>query len=375
MKIKLTELKTGEKPKKTSSLKDVLSKDIVLFSNSKFSAKFFQKFYDSLLGLLLAGLDIITALNIIENQHKTKPAATLYSLKTQVAKGAFLSQALKECKEFYTYDAYLIAIGEKTGRLHEILKELEAYYATKVKLKRMLVSALSYPMLVIALSIGVLYFMLGFLIPTFKDIYLRMNIELPVITQLMLDVSDAFSNYAFLLPLGLLLLLAFNFYAKSNVKVQEKTQAILLKIPLLGALLLETQLMRFSHSMYLLLSAKVPITEALDLSAKLLSFIPFKKEIHYFNQEIKKGIAFSDLTQRSPFFDAQYEAMIQVGEQTGRLSEVFEKLFEQKMTQLNYQTKILGDVIEPILIIVIGGMVALVLIAMYLPMFGLSGGI
>ncbi len=127
--------------------------------------------------------------------------------------------------------------------------------------------------------------------------------------------------------------------------------------------------------MYLLLSAKVPITEALDLSAKLLSFIPFKKEIHYFNQEIKKGIAFSDLTQRSTFFDAQYEAMIQVGEQTGRLSEVFEKLFEQKMTQLNYQTKILGDVIEPILIIVIGGMVALVLIAMYLPMFGLSGGI
>ena len=101
MKIKLTELKTGEKPKKTSSLKDVLSKDIVLFSNSKFSAKFFQKFYDSLLGLLLAGLDIITALNIIENQHKTKPAATLYSLKNQVAKGAFLSQALKECKEFY----------------------------------------------------------------------------------------------------------------------------------------------------------------------------------------------------------------------------------------------------------------------------------
>ena len=124
--------------------------------------------------------------------------------------------------------------------------------------------------------------------------------------------------------------------------------------------------------MYLLLRSKIPITESLTLSARLSSFIPFANEIEKFNRGIIQGNTFSSLIETSDLFDVQYAAMVRVGEQTGSLSKVFEKLFEQKMTQMNLLTKMIGDLLEPILIVVIGGLVALVLIAMYLPMFSLS---
>jgi len=199
-----------------------------------------------------------------------------------------------------------------------------------------------------------------------------MDVELPAITQMMLNVSESFSKYSFIIPLTALLIIALYMLTRSNQAIKAKGQTLLLKTPLIGKILLQVQLMRFSHSMYLLLRSKIPITESLTLSARLSSFIPFAAEIEKFNRAIIQGNTFSSLMETSDLFDAQYAAMIQVGEQTGTLSKVFEKLFEQKMTQMNLLTKMIADLLEPVLIVVIGGLVALVLIAMYLPMFSLS---
>jgi type IV pilus assembly protein PilC len=372
MKINIAEIKQRQKPGRQNALQRMLSKEIHLFSSAKLSNSFFQKFYESLHDLLESGLDILTAFNIIKNQHKKKNKAAVTHIVEALSLGAFLSDAVKSCKGFNTYDTHLLKIGEKTGSLTEILKELENYYAAKIRLRRMLISALSYPILVMGVSIGVLYFMLGFLIPTFKDIYLRMDVELPAITQMMLKVSESFSKYSFVIPLTTLLIIALYILTRSNEAIKAKGQTLLLKTPLIGKILLQVQIMRFSHSMYLLLRSKIPITESLTLSARLSSFIPFAAEIEKFNRGIIQGNTFSSLIETSDLFDAQYAAMIRVGEQTGILSKVFEKLFEQKMTQMNHLTKMIGDLLEPILIVVIGGLVALVLIAMYLPMFSLS---
>ena len=372
MKINIADIKHRQKPEQQNAMHRILNKEIDLFSASKLSNNFFQKFYESLHSLLESGLDILTAFNIIKNQHKKKNRHAVTQIVEALSEGVYLSEAIGNCKGFNTYDVHLLQIGEKTGSLTDILKELENYYATRIKLRRMLISALSYPALVIGVSIGVLYFMLGFLIPTFKDIYLRMNVELPAITQVMLDLSESFSKYAFVMPLILLLIILTYMLTKSHRVVKIKVQTIILKTPLIGKIQLQIQLMRFSHSMYLLLGSKVPITESLTLSARLSSFIPFAREIEKFNRGIIQGSSFSALIEASPLFDDQYAAMIHVGEQTGTLSNVFEKLFQQKMTQMNLLTKMVGDLLEPVLIVVIGGLVALVLIAMYLPMFSLS---
>lgn len=374
MKIDISELQDQQSAKQSLPIDSILTKDIGLSFSQKHSNVFLQKFYQSLHGLLDSGLDIITALTIIENQQKKKHAQSVRIISNEIAKGAFLSKAIENTKVFHAYDSHLIAIGERTGRLIEILKELEGYYANKIKIRRMLISALSYPMLVIGVSVGVLYFMLGFLIPTFNDIYQRMSVELPAITQMMLNVSEQFTTYSYLLPLSVLIVITLYLITKRNLALKAKLQAIVLKLPFVGSMLIQVQLMRFSHSMYLLLSSKIPITEALKLSSELSNVIPFKNEVDRFCDGIIAGASFSSLINNSSLFDPQYVAMIQVGEQTGTLSNVFEKLFEQKMTKMNHLTKVIGDVIEPILIVVIGGLVALVLIAMYLPMFSLSGG-
>lgn len=372
MKINLAEIKQRQKPEQKNAVQQILNKEIHLFSSSKLSNSFFQKFYESLHGLLESGLDILRALDIIKAQHKKKNKDIVTHIIQALSEGAYLSDALSACKGFNSYDTHLLKIGEKTGSLTAILKELENYYATRIRLRRMLISALSYPVLVLGVSIGVLCFMLGFLIPTFKDIYLRMNVELPAITQLMLNASESFSKYAFVIPLIILLMILTYMLTRSNEMIKAKGQLLLLKTPLIGKILMQVQLMRFSHSMYLLLSSKIPITESLTLSARLSSFIPFAGEIEKFNRGIVQGNTFSALIETSALFDAQYAAMIRVGEQTGTLSKVFEKLFEQKMTQMNLLTKMIADLLEPILIFFIGGIVALVLIAMYLPMFSLS---
>lgn len=374
MKINRDDIKHSQKPQRTNAIQRMLSKEIHLFSTTKLSNNFFQKFYESLYGLLESGLDILTAFNIIKNQHKKKSKDVVEQIAGALSSGSALSEAVSACKGFNPYDIHLLRIGEKTGRLTAILKELENYYAAKIRLRRMLISALSYPVLVMGVSIGVLYFMLGFLVPTFKDIYLRMNVELPAITQLMLNVSESFSKYSFVLPILILVIAGAYMFARSSKVIKEKAQTILLKTPFLGKILVQVEHMRFSHAMYLLLHSKIPITEALTLTACLSRCIPFAGEIEKFNRGIIQGSTFSVLIERSKLFDLQYAAMIRVGEQTGTLAKVFEKLFEQKMTQMNLRTKLIADLLEPVLIVVIGGLVALVLIAMYLPMFSLSGG-
>lgn len=373
MKIKLQEI--IEAPhKKDGKHKNRPAEKGNMIGGKSHSNKILQKFYENLHRLLESGLDLISSLKIIQAQQRGNYAKDVASIRQQVTRGAFLSEAIAANKRFHAYDAYLLAVGEKTGKLTHILKELDRYYAHKVKLRQLLVSALSYPLLVIGVSVGVLYFMVGFLIPTFKDIYIRMGVDLPALTQWMLAAANTFSSYAIVLPLLLLLFIVFLAVAKQNTTLKERVQKALIKLPILGSFILEYQLMRFSHAMYLLLTSKVPLTESLTLSARLTGNIPFKKEILKVKKGLIGGNRFHELTKKSTYFDAVYTAMIQVGEQTGTLAQVFEKLFHQKLAKMNRFTKMMGDVLEPILIIGIGGLVALVLMAMYLPMFGLSGG-
>jgi len=372
MKIDLSQIKEKQQPKQRTAGSGLLSKEIHLFHSQKLSHRFFQKFYQGLHDLLASGLDLMTAFEIIKNQHKKKEKAALSHLQEALSVGLFLSDAVASSRSFNHYDTHLLRIAEKTGSLIVILKELENYYATKIKLRRMWVGALTYPALVVAESFGVLYFMLAFLIPTFKDIYLKMDVALPAVTQLMLNVSESFSNYTLVFPLFILLGFVAYLLTKSNKALKAKAQMLLLKAPWIGKIALQVQLMRFSHSMYLLLDSKIPITEALTLSARLSSFLPFVDEVEKIKSQIIQGSTLSAIFETSEFFDARYSAMIRVGEQTATLSKVFQQLFEQKMTQMNLLIKMTSDLLEPILILVIGGLVALVLVAMYLPMFGLS---
>ena len=341
--------------------------------NSGFSNKDRLEFYKEFAGLLDAGVDFKQALTILKEQQKKKIGKDIIEeVGQKVVKGSSLFEALKSTDKFSPYEYYGIKIGEETRRLSVVLKELSIFYENKIKTKRQLVSVFTYPAFVFMLTIGVLVFMLKFVVPMFASIFNQFGKELPPLTKKIISLSDNFPMVTLIVVLPLVALIAVNVFFGKNDKYRALKSKVVLAIPFVGKLMHKIYTVRLCQSLSLLLNAKTPLIISLQLVREMIDFFPYKKALDAVKSDIEKGFLLSDAMKKHTIFDYKLISMVSIGEQVNELGEIFGRLAKQYDEEAQHQTKLIGVVIEPLIIIIIGSIVGVVLIAMYSPMFDLS---
>jgi len=357
------------KTKESSSLLDILNKDIKLFGD-QLSMKKKEAFYAEMEVLLKAGLDLRTALDLIKTSLK-KEEAIFQKISDDIVKGASLSAAMKATKKFSNYEIYSIQIAEESGKLPPVLKDLNAYFNKSLQYKRMLISALSYPVLVIFVAIMALVFLLNFLVPLFGDIYARLDHDLPPITTMVVSLSDYVQRLT--VPVIIIILLSsIGLYTqKKKAWFRKWSAAIMVRIPVFGALVKKIYLARFTQAMSFLLQSKVPMLSALDLVKKMVSFYPIENSLENIQAEILKGKTLHDCLGQYSIYPTRMISLVKVGEEANQLEQMFAKISSQYNDEVEQKTKMLGSLIEPVLIVFLAIVVGLVLVSMYLPIFKL----
>ncbi len=339
----------------------------------KFSIKKKVIFYSDLGILLSSDVDLIEGLRLIEdNFNASSDKMVINQLIDLLISGSSLSGAMKETKQFTPYEYYSIEIGEETGSLNAVIKNLQDYFKKYLEQNRKMISAFSYPAMVLLTAFAALSFMLGFVVPMFEDIFKRYGHDLPWITQTVIDISDFVTTnwhwiFTFITLNIALVVLLLNQPWFSNYSANT-----LLKVPFFGKIVKMTYLLRFFTAFELLVKAHTPMIDSLQLLAKMISFYPIKKTLPVMEQDVLLGKSLYESMKKHPIFEKKVLSLVKISEHVNMLNNAFEQLKNQYTEELNYKTTVMGNVLEPFLIIFVGLIVGIILVSMYLPIFEFS---
>nr|WP_319570062.1 type II secretion system F family protein [uncultured Draconibacterium sp.] len=342
----------------------------ITFSKKKFSDEKKEEFYSEIGMLLSSGLDIRTIFHLMLEEKKDDKHSKFYnSIYDDLVEGYYLSEALKRTNYITPHEYYSVKIGEESGQLNSVLKDLNDYFTRRIKQKRQLVSTFSYPVMIIVTAIVVITFMLNYIVPMFEDVFKRFSGELPAITRYILSASQFFKSYILLFLSVLLILFGFMYAVRKTDRFRHLTSSLVLRIPMFGALINKIYLARFCQSMSLMSSARIPLITALELMEKIIGFYPFEKAMIMLEDDLMNGKTLHESMQKFSFFDMKLISLTKVGEEVNRLADIYSKLSQQYSEEVQHRIGVLNSMMEPILIIIIGLFVAVILISMYLPMF------
>ncbi|MBP1221740.1 type II secretion system F family protein [Flavobacterium sp. 1355] len=374
-KIENTPGKKRARAKNTSSIEDLLKKEISLFGDS-FNNKKKQAFYQELAVLLKAGITFKEGLSlIVESLKKNADKELIQSILNQVVNGKPFSEALYAAKSFTEYEYYSIQIGEETGTTAQVCSELGHFFERKNEQKRIIIAALTYPSIVLSTAVLVVAFMLSYVVPMFQDIFKQNNMELPLLTQLIVKLSvwtKTYGLYFFLIFIGFIFSTQF---FKDNAKYKKMLHYFLIKIPIVGPFMTKVYLAQFTQAVTLLTTAKVPLLNSIQMVKKMIRFVPLQEALEKVEESILKGNSLSTSLKNNSLFDNRIISLVKVAEETNQTEFVFKQLSEQYNQEVVQQSKVMTTVLEPFIILFVGVLVAVLLVAMYLPMFQLSSAI
>lgn len=364
--------KAEKKLEAKKSSTSFLLKEITFFGSS-FSNKIKEDFYTEISVLIKAGITLKDALELIENSQKKKlNKQLLEEISKDIVSGLSLSESIRQKKQFTEYEYYSLKIGEETGTLQLVTEQLGAFFARKNEQRRNLVSALTYPSIILTTATLVVAFMLYYVVPMFQDIFEQQNVDLPPITQFIISTSEFIKSYGWLLLtliFGFIFSRAFLNKKKWYKKLKDK---LILKIPFIGDFVKTVYLSQFTQAIALLTSAKVPVVNSIQLVKQMIDFYPLQNALEAVEQNILQGQSLSKSLGQHKLFEDKMIALVKVAEETNQNEFIFERLNTQYNTQVQQKSKLLSTVLEPIIILIVGVLVGVILIAMYLPMFKLS---
>lgn len=355
------------------SINDILEYDIS-FNKNKLNDLKKKEIFSSLAIMLQTGINLKDSLEIISKDLTTDKNSIiiLVEITNHIKKGFAFSQAMSTTNVFNKYEIFNVKIGEETGKLSQTMINLSEYISKNIELKRKVKSAFSYPIIVLSTAIIAVIFMLNFVVPMFEDIFKRFGHELPYLTQLIIKLSK---NIKWILPLIFIITLSIYFldrtFSKNVSYLRSKTFAIL-KIPVVGNLIRTINLARFTSAFELFISSDITVHRSISLIKEMSTFYPLVSSLQEIEKRLIKGENFYEAINSQPFFDKKLVAMVKVGMETNKLEDVFKMSKESYYEEISYKTSILNSIIEPIMIIFIGLIVAVILVSMYLPIFKLS---
>lgn len=345
----------------------------IRFGTAQLSDTMKLHLYHELSILLSAGLDLKKSLEtIVEEQKKEKIRLVFQTITTQVIHGKPLSEAMKDQGLFSMHEYYTVQIGEETGQLSHVLHQLYVYYDKKIKQKRQVIGALSYPLIVLGVAILAVLFFMNYLIPMFIDIFSRFDAELPKLTQYIIQVSRFFRAHTLTIFVSIIGVCITAMIYRNNTHYKRFIAKLVLHIPYVNTLVKTVHISRFCQTMSLLLSSHIPLSRALDMSKHMTGFIVFQDILRHVEDDVLHGSSLFSAIQKHSFFPTRMVYILKTGEEINKLDIIFEQLHTQYTDELEHKTALMNTVLEPLLIVTVGVLVAIILIAMYLPMFTLG---
>jgi type IV pilus assembly protein PilC len=350
-----------------------LSKELSLFGPRKPKMKDISVFSRQFATMINSGLSLLRSLYILEEQTENKFfAGVIADVRQDVEKGSSLSQALaKHPKVFTKLYVSMVRSGEIGGVLDSVLLRLADTIEKQVELRQKIKSAMTYPVAVLCLVLCIVAAMLLFIVPIFKGLYDDLGGTLPLPTRLLLVVSSVMTKA---LPLIILAGVgaAFLFRRWINTpKGRAAWDAFKLKVPVFGGLVQKTALTRFSSTLSALLRSGVPILEALEIVSDTVSNAVMAKAVRDVQTAVKGGEALHRPLMNHKVFPPMVVQMMAVGEETGALDEMLEKIGKFYEAEVEATVDALTSLLEPALIVVLGGAVGGMVISLYMPMFNI----
>ncbi len=324
--------------------------------------------------MVRAGLPLMQALSGMQKSSgNQKLAALLGKLREDLDQGLELSAAMAHHPHFFDdYYVSMIRVGEGAGRLEEIFTRLFVQLEFERDMRQKIKGALRYPTFVvaaIAIAIGILTI---FVIPVFAKVYAGMKVELPLLTRILLAVSDfAVHWWWMVIAFVAACAQAFRLMLKQS-SGRYRWDKFKLRLPLIGGIFNKAGIARFCLSFSIACKSGVPIDQAFTLVAKVVDNAYFERRIHGMREGITRGETMLQIAQGSGIFQAMEMQMIAVGEATGEMEKMMEQVAQMYQEELKYEVGRLGDAIEPILLAVMGGLVLVLMLGIFLPLWDLG---
>jgi type IV pilus assembly protein PilC len=339
----------------------VKTKDVILF------ARQFSTMID-------AGLPIIQCLDILQSQQENKTfKKILRSIKESVESGSTLAESLQKFpREFDDLFVNMIAAGEAGGILDIILRRLAAYMEKVAKLKGKVKGAMVYPAVTLSIAVIVLTIILVFVIPVFQNMFADFGGQLPAPTQMVINLSDFVkSNILYIIGAIVLLFIAYKRFYKTQ-KGRTFVDKAVLKFPVFGILIRKVAVAKFTRTMGTMLTSGVSILEALDIVAKTAGNKSIENAIYSVRGAISEGRTMADTLVESGVFPSMVCQMIAVGESTGALDNMLNKIADFYDEEVDQAVENLTSLIEPFMLVFLGVTIGGLVISMYLPIFNMA---
>jgi type IV pilus assembly protein PilC len=356
-----------------SSKKGGLNREIDVPFLSKIPEKEIIDFTRNLGVMLRARLPLMKALETAEAQaSNSKFKDIVTDIRKSVKKGNSLAKSFEKYPRVFD-DIYrqLTKVGEVSGTLHEIMLRLSGYREKSYKLKQRIRMALAYPGIIIFVAISAVSFLLIFVVPTFVDMYQDFQAELPVPTQLILNVSDFLTNNGFIIIVGIILIIIGGNYILKTTKGRMLLEGFLFRIPYFGQLYTKSLVSQFTKTLATLLHSGITLSDALNILKESSNNLILQKEVNVMSSSIRKGKSFKQSLSESVIFPEMVIQMINVGEETANLDEMLSQVADLYEEETDLMVEGLTSVIEPFLIVFIGLILGAIIVALYLPIFEL----
>jgi type IV pilus assembly protein PilC len=322
-----------------------------------------------------AGLPLVQCLDIQAEQQENKNfGEALYRVKSDVEQGATFAESLgRHPRIFDELYVNLVTAGEVGGVLDTILNRLAAYLEKADSLKRKVKSAMVYPTTVMVVAIGVLALLLIKVIPVFEKMFKDFGGELPGPTQMVINLSNWLQSYiVFIIAMVVAIAVSYVQARRRSPRFRYQTDAIYLKLPLFGPLLRKVAVARFSRTFSTMLSSGVPILDALDICAKTSGNRVIEAGLQKTKAAISEGKTIAEPLKQVGVFPGMVVQMIAVGEQTGAMDSMLAKLADFYDDEVDAAVDGLTSMLEPLMMVFLGGTIGTILIAMYLPIFKIA---
>jgi type IV pilus assembly protein PilC len=339
----------------------------------KINLEKFLIFNQQFVTLIRAGLPILKALDLLsERLTDEKLAPHIKAVREEVRNGSLLSDAFARQGVFPPMYVTSVLAGEKSGSLGEVLDRYITYQKLALAVRKKLVLSLVYPCLLLVLVVCLMVFLITFVVPKFAELYQSMSAQLPAATQLLIALGTTARNYILFGFVGLILAaIAFRFWAKTE-KGEVRVDRWRMRLPLVGEIWIKYQVAQFARVLGTLLVGGIPLLQALETASSSLGTRLLKNTLAEAGQMVKEGQSLSSSLQKTGIFPGLSIDMIEVGESTGALPQMLSSVAEFYEDDVNTRMSASLSLIEPAIMIFMGGFVTFVLVALYLPIFSLA---
>ena len=323
--------------------------------------------------LIGAGVPIVSALDALQDQEENERfTSILKTLIEDVSAGSSFSDALmKHRTTFSNLYVNMVRAGESAGVLEDVLKRLSEFMEHDESVKKSIKSAMRYPIIVMIALTMAFFFAVTFIIPKFTVMFDRSGVELPFITRMLLALNLIITDYWYLAAGGLALTI---FLVKRVLGTKQGRLAwdgFKLKLPIFGTLFLKNAISRFTHMLETLNSSGIHIIEALQICSETTGNAAISREIDQTRAEVEVGASLADALDKGTIFPPMTIRMIRTGQDAGSLDEMLQSIFVQYDEEVDYLTKRLSSLVEPLMTVVIGVFILIIALGIFLPMWGM----